>query len=165
MKKLLILGHGRHGKDTMAEILHEKFGMKFSASSEAASDIFIFDTLKDKYGYKTSKECFEDRSNHRKEWYDLICDYNKEDKTRLAGDILEMSDCYVGMRDLEEFLACKEKGLFDLIVWVDRSKELPLETGGSFNIAMHHAHFIVDNNSTLEEFEEKVIAIGNILFK
>jgi hypothetical protein len=47
--------------------------------------------LKVKYGYKTSEECFEDRVNHRSEWYDMICEYNLNDKAKLAKGILEIT--------------------------------------------------------------------------
>ena len=52
--KLLIIGHAKHSKDTMAEILHEHFGLKYISSSQAAADIFIYGALKDKYGYDIS---------------------------------------------------------------------------------------------------------------
>lgn len=97
--KLLIIGHKRHGKDTLAEIFRDNFGMTFNSSSNAAAEIFIYDALKNKYGYKSFKECFYDRMNKRAEWYDLICEYNVKDKARLAKDILKDNDCYVGMRD------------------------------------------------------------------
>ena len=100
--RLLIIGHGRMGKDTMAEILRDEFGMTFESSSQAASDIFLYDLMKEKYGYETSEECFEDRHNHRQEWYEAIKEYNKDDKVKLAKGIVERTGCYVGMRDREE---------------------------------------------------------------
>ena len=92
MKKLLIIGHARHGKDTVAEFLKELFGYTFKSSSVAASEIFLYDSLKAKYDYMDPIQCFEDRVNHRQEWHNLICDYNKEDKARLAKGILANSD-------------------------------------------------------------------------
>lgn len=74
--RLLIIGPARHGKDTLAETMRDNFGLNFKSSSQACSDIFIFNELKDKYGYTTPEECFEDRLNHRAEWYQLICGYN-----------------------------------------------------------------------------------------
>jgi hypothetical protein len=124
LPKLLIIGHARHGKDSFAEIMRDEFGYTFQSSSQAAADIFLYDELKEKYGYKTSEECFEDRVNHRAEWKQMICDYNTGDKARLAKGILEQSDCYVGMRDWEEIDECMNQGLFDLIIWVDASKRL-----------------------------------------
>jgi hypothetical protein len=31
--RLMLLGHGRHGKDTVAEILNRKYGLTFQSSS------------------------------------------------------------------------------------------------------------------------------------
>ena len=163
--KLLILGHARHGKDTFAELLAEQFDFKFKSSSVAASEIFLYDALKDKYGYKTPQECFEDRVNHRQEWHELICDYNKDDKARLAKEILKEADCYVGMRSGVEIDECVRQGLFDLIIWVDASGRLPLEGSESFNISQSYADFIVPNNGTFEEFKGRVARIGGVLEK
>ena len=110
--KLMILGHCRHGKDTMAEILRDEFGMTFESSSQSAADIFLYDLLKEKYGYETSEECFEDRHNHRQEWYEAICEYNKDDKAKLAKGIMERTNCYVGMRDRDEIKECIKQELF-----------------------------------------------------
>jgi len=162
---MLIIGNARHGKDSLAEIMNEEYGLTFKSSSQAAADIFLYDTLKDKYGYTTPEECFEDRVNHRAEWKQLICDYNKDDRARLAKGILEHADCYVGMRDRDEIVECIRQGLFDLIVWVDASKRLPLESSDSFNIDSSCADVIIENNGTYEEFVEKVIRFGKILSK
>jgi dephospho-CoA kinase len=161
--KLLIISHKRWGKDTMAEFLRDEIDLKFVSSSQAAADIFIYDTLKDKYGYTTPEECFEDRINHRAEWYELICAYNKEDKTRLAKGILALNNCYVGMRNKDEIDECIKQGLFDLIVWVDASERLPEEDKTSFNIHKSCADIIIDNNSTLEDFKKRVIRFGKTL--
>ena len=165
LPKLLIIGHARHGKDSFAELLRDNFGLGFVSSSQAASDIFIFDRLKEQYGYTTPEQCFEDRVNHRAEWYDLICDYNKEDRARLAKGILERADCYVGMRDKGEIDECMKQGLFDLIIWVDASERLALESPDSFNIDKSCADIIINNNGTFEEFKEKVNRLGEILSK
>jgi len=163
--KLLVLGHCRHGKDTFAEVLNEEFGLKYQSSSQASADIFLYEALKDKYGYKTPEECFEDRVNHRAEWKQMICDYNKDDKAKLAKEILKNSDCYVGMRDRAEINECMKQGLFDIIVWVDASGRLPEEPASSFDIDKSCADIIIENNGTFESFKEKVIRFGKILYQ
>lgn len=164
MKKLLIIGHARHGKDTMAEILRDEFEYTFKSSSEQAAEIFIYDILKDKYGYNSFIECYQDRINHRTEWYDLIKEYNKDDRAKLAKQILERgADCYVGMREREEILECIRQNIFDLIVWVDASGRLPLENPDSFNIDISLADIIINNNSSLDEFKSKVIKFGKAI--
>ena len=163
--KILVLGSARHGKDSFAEILNEHFGLTFQSSSQASADIFLYEALKDKYGYKTSVECFEDRVNHRAEWKQMICDYNKDDKAKLAKEILKNSSCYVGMRDRAEINECMKQGLFDIIIWVDASGRLPEEPASSFDIDKSCADIIIENNGTFEAFKEKVLRFGNILFK
>ena len=163
--KVLIIGHMRHGKDTLAEILRDHFGLSFISSSQACCDIFIFDELKEKYGYKTSEECFNDRFNHRNEWYQMICNYNKDDKARLAKEILKYNNTYVGMRDHAEIEECRKQGLFDLIIWVSAEKRLPIEDSSSFNITEYDADFIVYNNESLERFTMKALRLGPFLKK
>ena len=159
--KILILGNARHGKDTLAELLADRFGMTYKSSSEMAMEIFLFDMLKEKHGYETMQECFEDRVNHRQIWYLSICDYNKDDRARLAKDILEGHDCYVGMRDLDEFKASKE--LFDVIIWVDASKRLGTSENTN-KIPVSEADMVITNDGTFEDFKEKARLLGNMLF-
>lgn len=153
----------RHGKDTVAELLKEYYDISYISSSQACLEIFIYDILKNKYGYKTPEECFNDRVNHRDEWYKLICDYNNEDKSRLAKEIIKNYNTYVGMRDPSEFKECVKQNLFNLIIWVDASERLPEENTSSFNINKKHADIIIDNNGTLEELKEKIKRIGKFL--
>jgi len=68
------------------------------------------------------------------------------------------------MRDKAEFDECVKQKLFDLIIWVDASKRLPLEPGTSFNISVSDADIVVENNGTYEEFVEKAKRIGKLLF-
>lgn len=159
--KILILGPMRAGKDTLAEILNREFGTTYTSSSEAANDIFIFDQLKVKYGYKNKKECFEDRVNHRSEWYKMICDYNQEDKTKLAKNILKKTNCYVGMRDYDEFK--KSKHLFDIIIYVDADERVTLKDN-TFNIPKSESDIVIENNTTLKDFETKVIKFGKLIY-
>jgi len=162
--KLLVISSARWGKDSFGEILRDNFGVTFTSSSQAAADIFIYDRLKDKYGYSTPEECFIDRMNRRAEWHQLICEYNIDDKAKLAKEILKQSDMYIGMRDKEEIKECIKQGLFDLIVWVDASKRLPEEDSSSFNIDINCADIIISNNGTYDEFKERVLRLGNSLF-
>lgn len=156
--KICIIGHARHGKDSVAEILNRVFGMKFEASSMICAREFIFDKLKDKYGYTTVEECWVDRVNHRAEWFDMICDYGKDDKSIVTKEILKHNDCYVGIRAIPEFKA--SVSLFDIVIWVDASKRLPLEPESSMELTPDMADIIIDNNGTLIELEYKVMRLG-----
>jgi dephospho-CoA kinase len=156
MNGVLIIGHARHGKDTVASILHEEYKLTFKSSSQAASEIFIYDLLKDKYGYKSPEECFDDRVNHRAEWYNLICDFNKNDRARLAKEIMKTSDIYVGMRDNAEIEECIRQGVFDSVIGVFDPRQ-PLESPDSFNINLwQKSDFIIPNAGTIEDLRRKI---------
>lgn len=159
MVKLLIIGHGRHGKDTVAEMLNEFAGLKFRSSSFHCAETLMFPLLKDKYGYANVAECFEDRHAHRAEWFDAISQYCREDKTRIGREIFASSDIYCGLRNRDEFLALKENKVFDYAIWVDRSKQLPLESIDSMNLTQDLADYVIDNNGTELELVERVVAM------
>ena len=154
--KLLVIGHGRHGKDTVCEMLRDKFGYSFESSSQFCSKLFIYNDLKDKYGYTNEEECYNDRHNHRAEWYDAICDYNVPDPARLGREIFKAHDIYCGLRNKKEFHAMKNTGVFDYAIWVDRSDFLPPENKNSMSLEQWMADYTIDNNGTLEDLEFNV---------
>lgn len=158
--KILILGKGRNGKDSVAEILKKNFDVDFSSSSMMAAKIFIYEVLKPCLGYKTFEECYDDRHNWRDLWHQLICAYNSKDKARLAKEILKHGDVYVGMRDNAEYKESLRQGLFDAVWWVDASDRVDYdEPRSSFNIDYDDSMIWIDNNGTQEELEEKVVSL------
>lgn len=162
-KRLLIIGHAQHGKDTVAEMIEELFDYSFKSSSIAASEIFLYEALKDKYGYANPIECFKDRVNHRKEWHDLICEYNREDKARLAKVILSKVDIYVGMRSNVEVEECQHQGLFDYILGVYDYRKSE-EHKGSFDINLwEKSDLIIPNSQGLYELKERVRKLKPLL--
>lgn len=160
--KLLILGYARHGKDTVAEILKEQHGFNFMSSSEFVGREVMWNN----WGvakYASFEEMFEDRVNHRVLWMEMISAYNTPDKTKTAATMLERGyDMYVGMRRFNELEACRNSGLFDAVVWVDRSDHLPPENG-SMDITKENSgfDFLIDNNGTLPQLEDNVSTFLN----
>ena len=150
--KFMILGYARHGKDTVANILVETFGLTKEDSSQFAGKQIMMPYFASKgVIYSSWDECYADRVNHRQEWFEQISAYNTPDPARLAREIYEVSDMYVGMRRKEEFEAVKAAGLFDYSIWVDRSKHLPPEPSTSNTMSITDADYVIDNNGTLEQ--------------
>lgn len=159
--KLLIIGHGRHGKDTVAEMLSKKANLNFVSSSLFMAERVVFPWFKETFptSYGNDVECYEDRHNHRSTWYRLINEYNKKptlDLTRLGNAIFENHDIYAGLRNTQEFQILKQTRTYDLCVWVDASQRLPLESESSMTLKPWMADHIIDNNGTLEELEYNV---------
>lgn len=159
-KNILIIGHGRHGKDTVGEILRDKCGFSFTSSSMFCAEEVIWDN----WGcavYSNFDEMYQDRSNHRKLWAEMISAYNTPDKSKTAtGMITRGHNMYVGMRMRDEFEACIDKGLFDNVIWVDRSKHLPPEPIESMELTRDDANIFIDNNGSLQDL---FAAVDNML--
>lgn len=154
--KLLIIGHGRHGKDTVSEYLRDRYGMQFKSSSMHCAENAVYPVLKELYGYTSVEECYADRHQHRSEWYQLISDYCKEDLARIGREIFEVSDIYCGLRNAREFHSIKNNGLFDYCIWVDRSEYLETEPKSSMSLEQWMADFTIDNNGTLEQLYRNI---------
>jgi hypothetical protein len=148
--KFLILGHGRHGKDTVAEYLRDTHRVTFVSSSLFLADLVVRPALIE-HGlvYDSLEACYEDRVNHRELWRDIIAEYNGEDPARLAQAVLAVSDCYVGMRTDREYLAARP--LFDVIFWVDASAR-GMPNDPSMTIPFRSDEMVlIDNNGSLAE--------------
>lgn len=161
--KLLVIGYGRHGKDTVCELLARDYGYHFISSSQFCADHFIYDELKDKYGYSTPEECYADRHNRRAEWYNMICDYNAEDAGKLGKEIFAKYDIYCGLRNVREWQQMNKDRTFDFSIWVDRSDHLPPEDTSSNTLNAVLADYVLDNNGTLEELEENLRKLHDFL--
>ena len=165
LPKLLIIGHGRHGKDTVCEILQKNYNYTFRSSSDFCAEHLIFPLLKDLYGYKTIEDCFNDRHNHRDEWYNAIHNYCKHDHTRLGKEIFKENDIYCGLRNKAEFHAMRNIRLYDYAIWVDRSDHLPLEDKKSMTLEIWMADYVIDNNGSLEDLERNTMQLMDTLIK
>lgn len=165
LPKLLVIGHGRHGKDTVSDILCDNFKLSFISSSMFACNRFIYDDLKSKYNYTTLEECYSDRHNHRAEWYNAISSFCEHDPAKLGKAIFSEHDIYCGLRNVREFDAMREQNVFDAAIWVDRSEHLPTEDSSSMTLNKEMADYVINNNGTLDELTSKVHNTYNNILK
>ncbi len=159
--KLMILGHARHGKDTVAEILRDSLGLTFTSSSYAAAEKVMVPFLRDVRGitYASLEDCYADRVNHRQDWYEQIKAYNTPDGAKLAREIYKGSDIYVGMRSEVELEAVRKEGLYQYSIWVDRSKHVASEPPTSCSVTEAMANYTIANNGTLEDLKTRTLAL------
>lgn len=154
--KIVVLGHGRHGKDTVCSIL-AGMGLSFTSSSMFCAENVILPKMQG--AYPSAQACFDDRHNHRALWYQLISDYNRYDPTRLGREILRQHDVYCGLRSAREFHALHHAKVFDYSIWVDASERIPPEDSDSCTVAPWMANFVVDNNGTEQELFDNVMRL------
>ena len=153
--KVLILGHGRHGKDTVAAVLAQ-YGLSGSSSSQFVAG-YVRNYLQDRaiVYYPDPYLAWEDRHNFRASWRAAIDEYNREDPARLTREILSYDDVYTGMRTIREYEAAKD--LFDVVLWVDASERLPLEPSTSMELEYcSETMRYLNNNGTVDELIEQI---------
>ncbi len=160
LPKLMVTGHGRHGKDTFCEIMRP---WKFVSSSLFVAHIAVYPSLKTLYNYESLSECYNDRHNHRAEWHKLISAYNSKDLPHLARELYYEYDIYCGLRCQLEFKAAQKEGLFALSIWVDASERVPPESTDSCTITKRMCDIVIENNGTLEDLEKKVSHLKVVL--
>lgn len=162
---ILVIGSARHGKTTVSQILSEEFGLLFKDSTEAICEILIFDRLSNKYGYKTIGECYEDRVNKRKEWFDIINEYSSSDGVRLYREVMSNNNVYCGMRESGHIKECLKEGVFDFVIGVYNPR-LPLENRDSFNASiLDQSDYIIINKGCMSELREKVVGVYSQILK
>ena len=125
--RIIIVGPGRHAKDTLAELLRDRYGWSFASSSHWVAENFGREYLEEEHGlrYDTMEECLADRVNHRNAWYQACRDYVKDDLSRLANDILAEYNIYVGMRGRDELMSVENT--LDAVIWVEAPERVGVD--------------------------------------
>lgn len=157
--KIIVMGHGQHGKGTFCNIATTQFQLSAISSSEFACQLFVFQHLQPIMGYPNIESCYADRHNHRALWYKLIADYNTPDGTRLGRDLFEQHDIYDGIRSLDEFRALQRQKLFDLSIWIDASERVQAEDSSSISVDRSCADIVIENNDTPDAYQNRVVRL------
>lgn len=151
-RKILLIGGANVGKKTTGKLMADMYQLKYGGSiSNFALKHVVFPKLK--HRYTTTEECFQDRHNHRKEWFQIITDFNQKDKGRLYKEMVKDSDVIVGLRNVNELLAVRH--LFEYVLWIKRDK-VPLEKHSSCSVSEHDADATVLNNGDLENLSNNI---------
>jgi hypothetical protein len=151
--KLNINGYARHGKDTVADMFCEEANLKkLPASLMYAEDIMTAGILGP---YDSIEECFEDRVNHRAEWYDFIRSITDDNPFHYVIKTLTEGDMYVGHRSRYAFE--KTQSMCDATIWVDASERgLPQEGRDSCNLDHFGHDFVINNGLSIAHTRRQV---------
>lgn len=156
--RILVLGHGGHGKGTFCALLREATGLVSASSSEVAAPHILpaLNAARRATGrlrYPNWEQAHASRAMHRELWKELIELYNTPDKTALAVELLQRANVYDGMRAASEYQATRH--LFDITVWVDAKRRFS-RPDPSLEIEQPREAFYVDNNEGLGKLREEV---------
>lgn len=157
--RLVVMGHGGHGKGSVCALLEEMYGLRSISSSMALLPVCVYPAMQDRYD--TQAACHADRGNNRTEWGDRIAEYNTPDKTRTARLIFDELKCdvYDGLRRSDEFYPVQHAGMFDFALWVDASERLALESSESITVNRSMADAVINNNGPAHDLLGKVVDV------
>jgi hypothetical protein len=148
-----IIGHMRHGKDTVADLLVAEHGYRHVSASQMILEHITYPILGPLYS--SHAECYEDRVNHRSTWFDLIKARLANDPQFLARMCLNGGHIFTGTRSRFEYEAIK--GLFDFTLFVRRDG-YPPEPSTSMELSESDADFIIYNDAGLADLRLSVAA-------
>lgn len=187
--RIIVMGHGRHGKDTVCELLRESHDLRFTSSSLFCAQTVIPEAVETAWQEHYDAELeegkgqtlpqgiphvqwdaethFANRHDHRAFWFEAIAAFNEPDPTRLARAIFEENDVYCGLRRQEELNAIKSSEDFEdvVTVWVDASDRLPPEDESSCTVGPCMCDYKIDNNGSLGGLTTQVEELMNVLME
>ena len=128
MKRILIVGYGRAGKDESGLMLSAITKLPYAGSTSWSAKELVAKRLR-----IHPQVAWEARHQRREEWKAICDDLRKHDQTKLirlalesvndeksSGLLAGWGGIVTGCRDKVELSAAKEEGIFDSILWIDR---------------------------------------------
>lgn len=160
-KRILFVGHGRHGKDTACEALAKATGWRNAGTTSIYLTPYVVAEYKKLGMHHLIQDAYLHRHRNRELWRRVGDEIRKDDPALLVRESLKVGDIAGGCRGLPEILAVRRESVVDLIVWVDASKRKPPDPTMEFG--PEHADIIVDNNGTEAEFVQRLRRLGGVL--
>jgi hypothetical protein len=161
--RLAIVGHGRAGKDTMADWLAAHTPLRHPGSTSVyllkhyvawKYDLTVEEALAPELAGLCAYE-YGRRHARRMEWYDLGVRLRDANPGILLREALAAGDLLVGLRDTREVDLARAE-LTDLVVWVDNPRVPPDPT---VNFGPEVAHIVIVNDTTIPAFHRKIEAL------
>jgi hypothetical protein len=157
--KIAISGHGRCGKDTVAEFLAETPWFKYVAGTSWWARHLVFSKMPPCV-YADAKACWMDRHNHRAAWANIIGEYNQKDPVALYRDCLAEQNVLTGIRWRREMQACRAAKLVDLWLWVERPG-IPSDPTQEFTAS--ECDLVLLNDGDVDALHKKVMTIAQVI--
>lgn len=162
--KIAICGPGRCGKDIASRWFNTFTILRFVMSTSELAAEYMFNTMNDLgHTYSDPLACWQDRSNHRRLWGQMIDKLNEKKgcELYLAGtEKTNDQDIWNGIRRKRELRACKRHGLFQTSIWIER---LMVPTDPTIDYGPEECDMAVTNNTTPQDFFVKLDNIATLM--
>ncbi len=161
---ILIGGHGRAGKDTMADWLAANTPLRHpgSLSTFLTAHVVAFRlsvTPQEAAGpafAQARAAAFATRHEDRQLWYEVGNRLRDGEPGALVDAALAGGELVVGVRDLREVELCRELHKVDLLVWVDNPRG---PNDPTVKFTADDCDVVIENNGTYAAFYSKIAAL------
>jgi len=154
--KLMLVGHGRAGKDEAGEWFARNTSLTFAGTTSK----YLCKHVSRELGVPED-ECYATRHENRELWWRIGKKVREQDPGCLIRESLAHGDVIGGVRDLAEVIYARESRCVDLIIWIARDSA-PTDPTVEFNSS--HCDMIIENHWGLDVYHERLkrlaIALG-----
>jgi hypothetical protein len=151
-RRILVVGHGRAGKDTACEYLAMVTHLRFAGTTS----LYLARYVAARLGV-SQEEAYRTRHLNRNFWHRVGKEVRRQDPGLLVRESLEHAEIVGGVRDSVELAVCRREHLVDLIVWVDNER-VPKDSTVTFG--ERDCDITVPNHWTLEEFHGRLLRLA-----
>lgn len=148
--KIVIIGHGECGKDSVANAISSRYGLSFKGSISWYMKAHVAKELE-----VSEMTAWDSRRDNRHLWRDSIDAYREGDPARIIRECFKLADIVTGVRPAEEMESALAEGLIDCVIWVERN--VPIDPTLELNKEV--ADVIIDNTGSLADM---YLAVHNL---
>lgn len=151
LPNILLVGHGRCGKDTACEYLAKITTLRNAGTTSKylCREVAHRKGISEEEAYARRHESDEMRTD----WYNIGNEMREGGPTTLVRKALDRGEITGGVRAYDEIVACKDEGLFDIIIWIENNR---VAIDPTVKFTSKECDLVIENNWTLEEFYERL---------
>ncbi len=142
MKRILIVGHGRAGKDVALDYLASITGLR----NAGTTSLYLAKYVAKELGVST-EEAYATRHADRDIWYRVGRQIRENNPGILLREALANGEMTGGLRDAEECVVARD--IVDLIVWIENDR---VAADPTVMFGPEVADVIVENHGTMDEY-------------
>lgn len=161
--RLMILGHGRSGKDTIAQMFANALGYHYGGSTSLGVKPIITYSITQSLDPVVNDQCYDDRHTYRQYWFDACNMLRRIDPLIIIKCQLAIGDFMLGNRSKEEFINGLDYWRPTSVIWMAR-RVAPVDptlefTRSDITIECNKRsihHITMGNNDSLDVLRQQV---------
>ena len=151
-KSILVVGHGRVGKDTACAYLAKITTLRFAGTTS----LYLAKYVAARLGL-SEQEAYRTRHQNRNLWHRVGKEVRKKDPGLLLRESLANAEIVGGIRDREEMAVCRQEHLVDLVVWIDNDR---VPSDSTVKFGERDCDISVPNHWSMQELEGRLLRLA-----